>query len=108
MTTSPVSWHHFLFAPSQRGSSVIWQLLSVCFALRLCCVTLQTGPSSPRQQHQAIQVCGEHNRVVSINVHRLPQGESFYRQVQPLRWAFKEDFELTLLMLLMSARWLMY
>lgn len=56
----------------------------------------QTGPSS---------LCGEPSRVVSINVHRLPQGESFYIQVQPLWWALKWDFEPTLLT---SARQLIY
>lgn len=66
---------------------------------------LQTGPSSLWQQCQAVQVCGEHSRVVSINVHGLPQGESFYRQVQPPKWALKLNFEPTLLT---SARQLIY
>lgn len=92
MTTSPGSWHHFLFAPSQRGSWVIWQLLGVCFSLRLCCATLQAGPSCLWQQRQAVQVCGEHSRVVSITVHGLPQGESFYRQLQSLWWGFGMRF----------------
>lgn len=84
MTTSPVSWHHSLFAPPRGGSLVTGQLLSVCFCLRLCCATLQTGPPSLRQPRQAAQVCGENGRVVSINVHGPPQGESVHQQVQPL------------------------